>query len=255
MNFSAKTNEANIVKIVFEILQSKFTDVCFEFTKTGIFLSTMDKKSPPTTLGVLKWNFNRFEHYKCSETQLVCINLQHAYKMIKSIKKNDMLEIFLDKNHPDDVGICVTSKSLAPPINSWVHRQEIQKLDIDIPTGYGHPIIIPTSNYQKVCKDMTSISKIIKIFSKGSYICFSCIEEGMFNREIPFGELDMNSEEEEYEDFFNTKSLSQLIKISGLCTKMQIYTKTGLPLKISVDTGTLGSIDFYIKSRDQLLIN
>ena len=104
---------------------------------------------------------------------------------------------------------------------------------------------------------MQSISNKVKVYAKGNYLRFSCEVEGMYTREVPFGEVEEESEEEEYEDVFHTKSLSQLIKVSGLNQRMQVYippTKSELeiPLKISINTGQLGKLEIYIKSIAQI---
>ena len=79
----------------------------------------------------------------------------------------------------------------------------------------------------------------------------------MYGKQVPFGELDEDSSEDEYDDIFHTKSLGQLIKISGLNNRMQIYTPPGnmsleLPLKLGVPAGQLGRLDIYIKSVAQI---
>ena len=104
---------------------------------------------------------------------------------------------------------------------------------------------------------MQSISNKIKVYAKGSYLSFSCEVEGMYNREVPFGEYDEESTEDEYVDTFYTKSLSQLIKVSGLNSRMQVYpppanSNIEIPLKIGINTGQLGKLDIYIKSVIQI---
>ena len=37
---------------------------------------------------------------------------------------------------------------------SFIKIQNLQTIDIDIPEGYQKPIIVPSSDYQKMCKDM-----------------------------------------------------------------------------------------------------
>ena len=81
--------------------------------------------------------------------------------------------------------------------------------------------------------------------------------DGMYAREVPFGEYDEDSTSEEYEDYFKTKALSQLIKVSGLNTRMQIYiprptSDFEIPLKIGINTGQLGKLEIYIKSDQQI---
>lgn len=253
--FKAKTVEAYTIKSLSEVLQNILTDVCFSFDKDGIKLVTIDNKKPAQLLIHLKMDGELFDEYYCSEAINVGINLQHLYKMLKSIKKKDIITLFIDENDKDTLGITTIQSDTGQPSTSRVKIQKLSQVETEIYTGYGHPVHIQTGTYQKMCKDMQSISNKITIYSKGSYLSFSCEVEGLYTREVPFGELDDDSTEDEYEDVFHTKALGQLIKVSGLNQRMRIYTPppnpnidAEIPLKISTDTGGLGTLDIYIKS-------
>lgn len=250
--FRAKTVEAYTVKSLMEVLQNVLTDVCFIFNKDGIRLLTVDNKKPPQLLLHLKLHGENFDEYYCPRTQMVGINLQHAYKLLKSIKKKDNIRLFINKSTSDQLGVTTIQGDTGQPVTSFIKIQKLQQLDTEVPDGYGHPVHISTGTFQKMCKDMQSISNVIRIYSKGGYLKFSCEVEGMYQREVPFGELDDDSDLPEYEDLFHTKSLSQLIKISGLNQRMQVYTEEGMPLKLSINTGQLGKLEIYIKSIGQI---
>lgn len=249
--FKAKTLEAYTFKTLSEVLQNILTDVCFDLTPDGIRLLTVDNKTPPQLMVHLDLQRNNFEEYLCLKNTTIGINLQHLYKLLKSIKKKDRVTFYITSQNPSQLGICSETES-GQEYYSNIKIQKLQKVDTQPPTGYNFPNLIPTNSFQKMCKDMTSISKIIKIFSKGSYITFSCEFDGMYTRHAPFGTLDESSNDEEYEDWFNTKSLTQLIKISGLNQKLKVYTSNDLPLKLSIQVGSLGILDIFIKSRPQI---
>ena len=250
--FLAKTSSAFTIKTLGEVLQNILTDVCFEFSSQGIKLITMDNKEPSQLMIHLNLHHNRFEKYHCDDVYNIGINLQHFHKLLKSIKKKDEITLFIDPKHPDILKICTETDKQKSLDN--IKIQKLEKLDIETVQGYDkHPHIIFTSGFQKLCKNITGInSKEVKVYTKGNYICFSAEFEGFYKREIPFGEYDEWSEEEEYQDVFYSKSISQLTKITGLHQKMSIYTKTDLPLKFSVDVGDLGRLDIFIKSKTQL---
>lgn len=252
--FRAKTLEAYTIKTLSEVLQNILTDVCFEFTPKGIKLLTVDNKQPPHLLVNLNLQRDNFEEYNCKKNITLGINLQHLYKMLKSIKKKDSIILFIRSDQQNYLSICTRQSDSTEPTYSRIKIQKLQKLDTDIPGGYSKPHLIPTANFQKMCKDMNSISKIIRVESKGYYLCFHAEVEQMYERSVPFGQRSEDDEEddEEYEDIFNTKSLAQLIKASGLNAKMHIYTRQGLPLKICINTGSLGTLEIYIKSCSQV---
>jgi proliferating cell nuclear antigen PCNA len=258
-NFKAKTVEAFILKSLSEVLQNILTDVCFTFDKDGIKLITIDNKKPPQLLVHLNMKGESFDEYYCPKPLSVAINLQHLYKMLKSIKKKDTIVLFINKNTPGLLGITTIQADSGQPVTSNIKIQKLSIVETGIPSAesYCHPVHIPTSTYQKMCKDMQTISNKIKIFARSNYLKFSCEVEGMYTREVPFGEYDEEITEEEYEEVFFTRCLSQLIKVSGLNNRMKIYTpqpqnQLDIPLKIGINTGPLGELDIYIKSIKQI---
>lgn len=261
-SFRAKTVEAYTIKSISEVLQNILTDVCFLFNKDGIKLLTVDNKQPAHLLVHLNLNSEAFDEYMCPKNMSVGINLQHLYKMLKSIKKKDNIELFILKSEPGSLVLRTIQADNNQPVNSKIKIQKLSQVATKLPVDYGHPVHISTSTYQKMCKDMQSVSNEIHVYSKGSFLKFSCQVEGMYEREVPFGTLDEESQDDEYEDDFYTKSLSQLIKVSGLNTRMQVYTpledpnaEESTPLKIGINTGQLGKLEIYIKSVEQINVH
>lgn len=256
-SFKAKTVEASTIKSLSEVLQNILTDVCFVFDKEGIKLLTVDNKNPPHLMVHLQMSGEAFDEYHCPVPLSIGVNLQHLYRMLRSTKKKDTVTLFINKNQPSSLGIITVQADSGQPVTSYIKIQKLSQVTGEIPDEYGHPIHIPTASYQKMCKDMQSISSTITIYSKGNYLRFTSEVEGMFTREFPFGELDEDEEIEDYEDVFLTKNLSQLLKISGLNSRMQIYppppnSEMEVPLKISINTGNLGKLEIFIKSNATL---
>src|SRR3990172_6069999 len=261
--FRAKTSEAFTIKSLSEVLQNILTDVCFSFDLEGekdggIRLLTVDNKVPSRILVHLKLFGKNFDEYHCPKTLTVGINLQHLHKMLKSVKKKDTIELAILKASPTMLSIISTHGDTGQPVMSEIKIQKLAEVSISIPFKYSHPIHIPTNAFQKMCKDMQNISSDIQIYSKGNFLKCSCKEEGMYKREFPFGTLDENSETEDYDEIFHTKLLNQLIKFSGLNARMQFYIPppaeaSNEPLRISINTGQLGELCIYIKTKDQIL--
>jgi len=178
--------------------------------------------------------------------------------MLKSIKKKDSLQLFIDDELPNDLGIKVIPKENNRVTTSFIKIQEKQNISIEVPTGYDKPVIVPSSEYQKMCKDMTHIGNIIKVTSKNFHIKFICNAGGVMKRNVEFGEMsdsddddDDESKINEYVDEFDTEQLSRITKMAGLASNMQIYPKRKKPLLFKSSVGSLGKISIYIKSKDQ----
>ena len=257
--FKAKTREGYIMKITAELLQNNIKTACFEVDENGIRLCMMDHHR--TILINLELDADNFSVYKYKKTEKMYlgINLIHFHQMLKSIKKRDSVELFIDDKAPTDLGIQVTPKENNRVTTSYVKIQGIQNLKIDLPTGYGKPIIVPSGEYQKMCKGMTRIGNTVMITAKGFQIRFTCDAGGVMKRVTDFGEPDdsdseseEDKEEDEYNEDFETDQLTRITKLAGLSQNMQIYPKQDLPLMFRSSVGALGKIEIYIKSKAQV---
>ena len=249
--FKCKSNEAYCIKILAELLSNNIKTGCFVLDDTGIYLRMMDHHR--SILIDLSLNANNFQVYKFNSKKIYLgINLNHFHKMLKSIKKKDSIELFIDENAPNDLGIKVIPKENNRVTTSYIKIQNVQNLDINIPTGYSKPIIVSSSEYQKLVKEMSSIGNTLKVPSKNYSIEFSCNAGGILKRTVQFGEIDEDEDKDatEYEQEFVTDQLCRITKLSGLSTNMQIFP--GKPLLFTSSVGSLGKISIYIKSKEQI---
>ena len=256
--FKAKTHCAYTIKIVAELLQNNIKTACFEINEDGVKLCMMDHhRTILIQVSLESENFTLYK-FKCKDKLFLGINLNHFHKMLKSIKKKDSMQLFINDDSPNDLGIKVIPKENNRITTSFVTIQEIQTIDIDIPEGYGKPIIVPSSEYQKMCKDMAHIGSMINVVARNFHIKFRCNAGGVMKRHVEFGEMGDSDDEEEEEDDnvveynqdFDTEQLSRITKMAGLSTSMQIYPKQGKPLLFKSAIGSLGKISIYIKSKD-----
>ena len=255
--FKAKTHCAYTIKILAELLQNNIKTACFEIDENGIKLCMMDHhRTILIEIYLESENFTLYK-FKSKEKLFLGINLNHFHKMLKSIKKKDSMQLFIKDDAPNDLGIKVIPKENNRITTSFVTIQEIQTIDIDVPEGYGKPIIVPSSEYQKMCKDMAHIGSCINIIAKNFHIKFRCNAGGVMKRNVEFGEISDSDEDEddqenvvEYNQDFDTDQLSRITKISGLSTNIHIYAKKGKPLLFKSTIGSLGKISIYIKSKD-----
>jgi proliferating cell nuclear antigen len=255
--FKAKTHCAYTIKILAELLQNNIKTACFEIDEEGIRLCMMDHhRTILIQLFMESENFTLYR-FKAKEKLFLGINLNHFHKMLKSIKKKDSMQLFIESESPTDLGIKVIPKENNRITTSFVKIQGIQTLDIDIPEGYGKPIIVPSAEYQKMCKDMTHIGTIINVVSRNFHIKFRCNAGGVMKRHVEFGEMDESDNESESEEHiteynqdFDTEQLSRITKMAGLSSNMQIYPHDGKPLRFSSSIGSLGKLSIYIKSKD-----
>lgn len=259
IKFKCKTGEAYQIKVLAELLTNNLKTGCFEVCSDGIVLRMFDH--PRKTLVDLSLLGENFSLYKFRLDSKFCmgLNLNHFHRMLKSIKKKDSLQLFIDSSMPNELGIKTIPKENTRITTSGIKIQEIQNLDIDIPTGYGKPVIVPSAEFQKMCKDLSSIGSVnITVKARDFHIEFIADADGILKRKVAFGENEESDDEDsedgesnEYHATFTTDQLSRITKLAGLSNSMQIFpANSKLPLLFRSSVGSLGKISIYVKSKE-----
>lgn len=252
----AKSREGYSLKVLVELLQNNIKNACFEVDKKGIRLKMMDHHK--TILIDLELESDNFSLYRFNQDEKLYlgINLTHFHKMLKPIKKRDSIELFIDSECPNELGIKVIPKENNRETTSTIKIQNMQNIDIALPEGYGKPVSVPSGEFQKMCKGLTHISNSVHISSKGFLIRFASDAGGVMKRYTQFGETEDSDDEKhsseselEYGDDFDTEQLVRISKLAGLSHTLKIYTKLDNPLLFKSAIGTLGHISIYLKSK------
>lgn len=248
--FECRTSEGHIFKTLSELLNNNVKNGCFEIDSTGIRFRMTD--SNKRILIDLTMNADRFIYYRFDykEKIFVGLNLTHLYRMLKSVKKKDAINLRITEDRPSDLQITIVPKEKTRVSTSIIKIQTIQNLDIDTPEGYLNPVIIVGNDYQKMTKDMAKIGSQLTISSKRYSMKFSCNSNGVYSREEVFGEDDFESEEVGQE--FDIEQIMRISKIAGLSTNLQVYQKQDLPILFQSNIGSLGQISIYVKCKSQI---
>ena len=75
----------------------------------------------------------------------------------------------IDNENMNDLVIKVLPKENNRITTSVIKIQSTQNLNIELPNNYINNILIPTSDYQKMCKSMSNIGDTIEIITKKIY--------------------------------------------------------------------------------------
>lgn len=247
--FNAKTDDAYVIKMFADILQSNIKTACFMVDKHGMHLRMADQNCTIMIDTVLE--ANKFAVYSLSSKKPLCIgvNLSNLHTMLSSIKKKDAIQFYIDEAKPDLLGLCITPRDGNRSTNSSLKILNIQNLDIEIPEGYSNPINISSSEYQKMIKSMIRIDKRVIVRAHSFQISFSSQAEGVMARSAEFGEdTSPNDDVRPYLEEFDTEQLIKISKIAGLSSNMQIFATPDLPLCFKSDIGKIGRISIYINS-------
>jgi len=259
LKFKSKTGEAYHIKVLAELLAHNLKNGCFEISEAGIALRMFDQHRK--TFIDLELQSENFSLYKYDDKKKMCLglNLNHFHKTLKSTKKKDSLHLFIDDTHPNDLKIKNIPKENTRVTTTSIKIQNIQNIESTLPTGYGKPVIVPSADFQKMCKELSSIgSTNIRVVAHRFYIDFIADADDIMTRSVRLGETDESDGENEdstdsvlYEATFTTDQFSRISKISGLSSIMQIFPgSNSLPLLFRTNVGSLGKISVYIKSKE-----
>jgi hypothetical protein len=197
-------------------------------------------------------NFINYE-VNSSKKIFIGVNLIHLYKMLKPIKKKDSIEFIKESEESEILDIRQISSGTGKITTSSLKIQNIQNLEIELPSDYTNYVPIPSSEYQKMCKDMENISQTVQIRATEKSITFKADMTHVYARSIVFG--DETESKEIYSQTFDTEQLNNLKRISGLgitSGNIHIFCMNNRPILMRTNIGTLGKINIYVKSKEQI---
>ena len=249
--FYCKTPEGYIIKILAELLQNNIKNGCFLISPAGVMFRMTD--SNRKTLIDLEMQSDNFTQYKFKSADVMSIglNFSHLYKMVKTVKKKDSIILFIEEGKETDLGIKVITKEKSRVTTSSVKIQNLQSLDIEMPSGYQDSIIVPSNEYMKMVKDLNNMGgHSLSIATTPNTINFSCQSNGVYSRNITFGEADVeDSEFKATSQEFEMEQLSRIAKVAGLSTQLHICQMEGMPIQFKSNVGNLGKICIYVKDK------
>ena len=259
------TYEGNVLTIKtvqiapFRTLMTALKDILLEtnisFQKDGIRIINMDKSH--TILAHLFLRAENFELYECKMDKIIVgVNMFHLFKLINSIDNDDTLTIYIEN---DDYLDGITSHLGLKFENGDIKQCKTQKLrliepepeELEVPdVTFSSIINIPSSDFQKIIRDMSVISDKLEIKSVGNELIFKC--NGQFaSAEIHRSESDSadgmkfklkQDSSKIIQGEFSLKNLGYFIKCTNLCSQIEVYLENDLPLVVKYNVSSLGEI-------------
>jgi proliferating cell nuclear antigen len=241
-----KTIQTNPFRNLIEATKEILTDTNFVFTSDGVKLITLDTTTQ-TILVHLKLYAKNFETYYCEEPIQIGLNLPNFYKLIKTIQNNDTLVLYIDRNNRNELGIRIENGEKNYLTNYKLNLIEVDSDDITIPEHEFQSIImLPSSDFNRICRDMDIISDTIEIKSIGSQLIFSCKGE-IGNQETIMGETEKGLKFEHtpqdnniVQGYYNLKHLKLFHKCTNLSGVLIMYLKNSYPMVLEFSVGNLG---------------
>ena len=260
-NMSNKENNILTIQTVqiapFRTLMTALKDILLEtnitFQSNGIKIVNMDRTH--TILAHLFLDAKNFELFECkSEKIVIGVNMFHLFKLINTIDNDDTLTIYIENSDYSDgivhyLGLKFENGDIKQCKTQKLRLIEPDQEELELPeVKFASVLNLPSSDFQKIIRDLSCISDKIEINSVGSELIFRC--QGQFaSSEICRTESDGVMEFIQKQDNskiiqgeFSLKNLGYFIKCTNLCSQIEIYLENDLPLVVKYNVASLGEI-------------
>ena len=241
----------------FRTLMTALKDILLEtnitFQDDGIRIINMDKSH--TVLAHMHLESEKFEFYECKPEKIVIgVNMFHLFKLINSIDNDDTLTMYIENKDYNDG---VVSHLALKFENGDIKQCKTQKLRLIEPdpedlvypdVKFSSIINLPSSDFQKIIRDLSVISDKLEIKSVGNELIFKC--NGQFasaeiHRAEADGSMDFILKQDSskiIQGEFSLKNLGYFIKCTNLCAQIEVYLENDLPLVVKYNVASLGQI-------------
>ena len=244
-----KTVQASAIRTLLEGLKDILTDTNIEFSPAGIKLLCMDGNH--VSLVSLKLEAENFEHYECSNTFKIGINILNFYKLIKIVGNNDTITLSITTSDPTEIKIVIENTEKNSITEFDLKLLDIDEEELTIPDSEFETIItMPSSDFQRYCRDMVILGDTIVIESIGNKLVLRC--EGDFAKQKT--EIHSSSSNSQFSQTssndvsgkFSLKYLNLFTKCTNLCSIVELYLKNDYPILIKYSVASLGNILFCL---------
>jgi proliferating cell nuclear antigen len=241
----AKTSQASAVKSLIDVLKDLLEDVCLEFDHDGVRLVSPD--STHIAMIHLKLDSDSFDEYHCPQPITVGINIIRTFKLIKSISSSDTLAFFVDDVDSTSLGIKVENGERRTNTTFEIAMMDIKGANIDLPPiEFDSCISLPSSDLQKIIRDMSSIADRVEVKNLPDRLELTCngdfcSQETVLEESSRFT-TKSHGATEIIQGVFNLQYLAIFCKCSALCPIVEINLKNDYPIVLKYSVASLGDL-------------
>ena len=260
-----KTIQASAFKVLIEALKELLIDTSIIFDETGMKIFTVD--TAHIVIIHLKLKASEFEYYHCDKKISIGVNMINFYKLIKTINNGDTLTLFMDGEKEDGFGMNYLGIKIE---NNQKNTRTTYKLDLyDLdpeqihidPIEYNSIVTLPSSDFQKIVRDMSNIANEVEIKNIDNQLIFSCkgdfcLQETVLT-DTPYNESDEENKKNKVviynknidkitQGVFNLRYLVMFTKCTNLSNTVELSLRNNLPLVVQYCIASLGTITLAI---------
>lgn len=237
--------QASAIKATFETLKDILNDCNLIFTKRGVSLCTLDT----ARTSLIDMHLTDFEEYTCDEEEIVAgINVSNFYKLLKSVTNSDVLRLDIKCKEFMSVEIISEGKKTSTKFELKlldINESRIEIPDIDMTNVC--TTTLPSSDFQRLCRDMSNIGSEIAIVRKANVIQLSCAGD-FANQETSIETIE--TIDHTIRGLYSLRYLNIFTKATSMANTVQILQeKQNRFLILKYMVANLGELKFYLATK------
>ena len=242
-----QTIHASIFRTLLDALKEIVTETNISFDKDGLKIKTMDTSH--TVLVHLKLDASKFEKYECKRPITIGVNMIHFFKLTRSITTTDLLTLYVDEENMNILGIQIENSVKKSVKNIRLHLLSLNNKNFSVPPKeFDFVVNMPSSVFQKICRDMNTITEVIDI--KATDKCVYFRGKGDFaDQEFTIAEtkdglhfIKGGRSHGIVQGVFLLKHLLTFTRCTNLSESIDIYLANDYPIIICYKVGILGEV-------------
>ena len=237
--FLCRTVKASPVRTLVDAVKDILTEVNLEVDAAGIKIMAMD--GTHTILVHMRLYADRFDEFFCSEKCILGIDFVNFNKMVKQIKNEDSLLLFMEKSNRSRLGIRIMNGEKQMVTTKYLNLMELDVKPIEIPpVPFSSVITMPSLDFQNIIKDFIQLGDKIEVKSAENELSFR-LEGGEFGSQETIC-LMPKAQKDIVQGYFLLKPLAVFTKCTAMSTDIIIYLKNNYPIIIEYSVAGLGEI-------------
>ena len=250
--FSATLVQSSILRKIVDSIKDLVPKVNLEATPLGLSVQAMD--SAHVSLVSLMLRESGFESYRCDKNITLGLDLSDFSKILKLSSNDDQVTLKAQEDN-SYLTIIYTNNKTAKECEFNLTLMTIESDSLGIPDSeYPTIIKMSSSEFVKLCKDLTPLTESIKIECSGekeAKISYSGktgngsikLRKHLADKEDDF--IDINHDEDICSTF-GIQYLNSFGKAASLSSTVVLNMSMKFPLMINYEIESLGFIKFYL---------
>jgi proliferating cell nuclear antigen len=243
--FRIRTVKAAPFRTLTEAIKDILTEANLEIDSTGIKIMAMD--GTHTILVHLRLRADRFDEYHCPQKHVLGINMINFFKLVKTMSNNESIVLYMKKSDTTKLGIEILNgeKQMVTRFHLNLIELGVHKMEIP-PVQFSSIITMPSTDFQKIVRDMHTLGEIVEIRSASAELVFRC-KGDYAEQETVFsigtnGLAQTKPTSDIVQGNFFLKHLVLFTKCTSLCSDISLYLKNDYPIIVEYNVAGLGEI-------------